>query len=347
MTRSTPLPRVTQHDVAKSAGVSRGLVSQVLAGTDRASSEVRGRIKRAAAELGYRTNYAAAQLATRRSGILALAVPRLDNTVYHELYAGISEASSAAGLSVLMTVVPQGEARPGPSIDRLLGLAPEGLVLVDPSLEDAALRDIARVVPTVVTGRERSVEHVTSVGIDEMSAARDVVAHLTGQGIRRVFYVTSPATELEPNNASREAAVIAAAVGAEVEVDVLHCASEELDELLPVLGDRQRIGVVAYNDLLAIEVLALVGDSGREAGADVAVVSYDDSPLARARRLGLTSVDINARNMGDIAVQALFDPTRQGATQTVPHRLVVRRSSLGMHPEETARQETVSEDATP
>ena len=56
--------RVTSHDVARRAGVSRTTVSMVLNRSDAVtlSAETRERVMRAAAELGYRPNSAARML---------------------------------------------------------------------------------------------------------------------------------------------------------------------------------------------------------------------------------------------------------------------------------------------
>lgn len=322
--------RPTQNDVATRAGVSRGLVSQILTGTDRATPGVRARVLQAAQDLGYRTNYAAAQLASRRSGVIALTVPSLGNPIYHALFEGIAEAGDELGRSVLLAVIGHDDPRAERTTDRLLGLMPEGLVLVDPTEPDDVLQEIASTIPTVVTGRGRTVDGVTSVVIDEARAAQDVVTHLAGRRFTRLVYVTSPWTDAEPNNLIRRGAVAQAAAQAGLTTQFLRCESERAREVGSLAKAAGKMAFVAYNDVLGVEVLAELRESGREFGSEVALVSYDNSQLASNPRTPLTSIDISPREMGRLSVAALSGIETHGEKGViVPHRLVIRASSTG------------------
>lgn len=330
MDRPAGMGRPTQSDVARRAGVSRGLVSQVFSGVDRATPEVRERVREAARELGYRINSAAAQLSSRRSGIIALAVPTLGDPVHQEIFEGVADACDRGGHTVMLAVIGEHDPRSERTIDRLLGLVPEGIVLVDPALSDEAVREMTRLVPTVATGR--TIPGVTSVRVDEAAAARDVVRHLRERRFERIVYVTSPWSEEEPGSGERRAAFGRAVREAGLAPEFLLCAAEDAAEIRSMTADSDhRIAFAVYDDVLAVEALSVARESSRRVvGDDIAMVSFTDSPLAAHPRAALSAIGYSPRHMGERAVEALLEDagTTDGAV-TVPHRLIVRESSAG------------------
>ena len=77
--------RVTMADVAAAAGVSAKTVSNVLGDRGGYSPETGARVLAAVAGLGYRLNADARALRSRRSGVIALALPTLRQPMYAAL----------------------------------------------------------------------------------------------------------------------------------------------------------------------------------------------------------------------------------------------------------------------
>lgn len=104
---------------------------------------------------------------------------------------------------------------------------------------------------------------------------------------------------------------------------------EDDDRLAPV----SRCALVVYNDVLGAEVLAGVHSTGVAVGEDVAVVSYDNSPMSGNPRISLTTVDISPRAMGELAVQAILGNAKpRDGLLISPHELVIRASSVSSSP---------------
>ena len=72
------MTRVTMADVARAAGVNKGTVSRALRGDRRISNETRERIWRIARDLGYEPDAVASGLSSRRTGVAAVVVERLN-----------------------------------------------------------------------------------------------------------------------------------------------------------------------------------------------------------------------------------------------------------------------------
>ena len=100
-TRERP---VTQSNVAKAAGVSRGLVSQALSGGGRMSPSTCTHIRETAEKLGYYPHSAASELAGGHSKRLVLILPYLTNPYFDELSSHLRVAASARGYSLIVMV---------------------------------------------------------------------------------------------------------------------------------------------------------------------------------------------------------------------------------------------------
>ena len=106
------------------------------------------------------------------------------------------------------------------------------------------------------------------------------------------------------------------------EEDGYRAAADLLDEHPAITA------IFAANDTMALGALAAAREHGRTVPADLSVIGYDNSSLARSRYLDLTSVDACNEAIGAGAARALLaridDPTRQPERSLLQPSLVVR-----------------------
>ena len=98
MKSGRPGNRVRLEDVADLAGVSMKTVSNVVHDYPHVSATLRERVQAAIDELGYRPNLTARRLATGRTGMIALAIPEVDQPYFAELARHIGEQATRARL---------------------------------------------------------------------------------------------------------------------------------------------------------------------------------------------------------------------------------------------------------
>jgi len=87
--------------------------------------------------------------------------------------------------------------------------------------------------------------------------------------------------------------------------------------------------VFAASDLIAIGALRAFAEAGLRVPEDIAVVGFDDIPMARFASPPLTSVIQDTSRAGELLVETLLKQVREEKVESVmlPPSLVVRRSS--------------------
>ncbi|MCL3777615.1 MULTISPECIES: LacI family DNA-binding transcriptional regulator [unclassified Actinomyces] len=325
--RSTP---ATQQDVADAAGVSRGLVSLALKGEGRMSEETRRRVLDAAHALGYRTNAAAAELAARRSHRVAIIVPYLDNPFFDRLLRALRRRARQSGYTLVAFLSDLEDQAEHSTVDDVLSLRPAGLILPGTTLRVDELVDLNRLVPLCVVDRTLPRESgVPTVRLDEAHAARLTVTHLREQGYQRLAFFSPARARREPLVLERLEANRAEAARQGLALTEVSADGGVRDALAAAAGEGSGpLGVIAYNDLLAIDVVAAGLALGIAVPEDLGVSSYDDSALAERSELRVTSVNQHPEQLMAYALSAALGPEDAPADRTVPAGLVPRGSTM-------------------
>ncbi|MCJ2066021.1 LacI family transcriptional regulator [Methylobacterium sp. J-088] len=323
-----PTKRVTSHDVARQAGVSRATVSLVLNRSESVviAKETRERVLRAAGELGYKPNSAARMLVSGQSETIGLIVSDpsillVDQFVTQVLY-GVETANRQLGLHVLVAGLESDG--PGSTYDDLVeSRRIDGLIVLNPKAGDAALISlIEKDFPLVLVG---SVRHPREVAVTFATrpALMKAVDHVVGLGHRRVGAITfSPRSFIatEARLAALEAGL--RAHGLALDADAIeigdfspesgHCAG------LALLSRRPDVtAIFAGNDTIAIGVLSAAHALGRTVPQDLSLVGFDDLPFAPWLTPALTTIRTDGVHQGQIATQMLFERLN-GRSPAVP-----------------------------
>lgn len=318
--RSSSSRRPTSAEVAQRAQVSRTTVSFVLNGvTDRGISEAtRQRVMQAAQELGYEPHAAARMLAGGSSGTVALVLPSLEHlhvdAFLAQLVASINAQCHRHGLRLLIEST-EGEGRePGGFAQLVRSRRIDGLILAH--LRTAELAHVQRLrdsgVPLVVFGCGLpEVEARLAMGEDTGQSARLAVNHLIGLGHRAIGFVNYAPLEYHAAR-QREQGWRAALQqhGIEPRPEWLARADISADSgwqaTRALLARRPGISALfAGNDTIAFGALRALHEAGLRVPGDVAVVGYDDIPLAAFASPPLTTVRSDPVGHGRQAVALL------------------------------------------
>ena len=147
------------------------------------------------------------------------------------------------------------------------------------------MRLASRGIPVVVGGRPLHGSAVRFVDIDNRGGARTAVSHLAGLGRQVIATIAGPADmgagvdRLAGYRDGLEEAGISAGRDLESVADFGHDGG--LHAMRELLARRPDIDAVfAASDLMAAGALQALREAGRRIPVDVAVVGFDDSPLA-------------------------------------------------------------------
>ncbi|TDD23703.1 LacI family DNA-binding transcriptional regulator [Nonomuraea diastatica] len=331
--------RARLKDVAERAGVSIKTVSNVVNGHPHVSAATRARVEAAIAELSYRPNLSARNLRSGRSGVVALAVPDLDNPYFAELATHVISAADQRGWTVL---VDQTQGDPGKERLVVGGIRShliDGLLFSPLALTHRDLTGREDHTPMVLlgerVGRRAPYDHV---GIDNVAAARAATLHLAERGRRRIAALgaqraPSAATARLRLKGYRQAL---AACGLAADPSLIAHApawhrTGGAEAMAALLGPDAPDAVFCFNDALALGALRTLLSRGYRVPEDVMVMGFDDIEDGRFATPSLSTVSPGKALIAESAVSLLADRLA-GATDgprevRVPHRLTPRESS--------------------
>jgi DNA-binding LacI/PurR family transcriptional regulator len=326
------------EDVAREAGVSRALVSLVMRASPKVSEKRRARVRAAADRLGYRPNAIARNLASRRTRTLGVLLNELHNPFYAEIMDGVYEVADELDYHVLIGA---SGGRPGgerETLETLLDLRVEGVVLIGPRLPTRAIVAAAAWIPVVVVARPVRAPQVDSIMDDERLGARLVVEHLARLGHRRILHIDGGrGAGAATRRSCYRSAMRAAGLTREVRVvpgDYTDVAGARAAARLLESGDLPT-AIFAANDFVATGAIDQFDEAGLSVPGDISIVGYDNIFLAALRRLALTTINQPRADMGRLAVRTLVERVEQERSTPVRYRLapeLIVRGSTGPPP---------------
>ena len=343
--------RVTSQDVAKIAGVSRTTVSLVLNDVQniQISEETRQRVLTAARELGYVPDAAAQALASRRSQIIGLILTRSPHHIASDAFLtqildGLIEVAHQYGNRLLIDIV-EAQHQEKAYLQLVRAKRIDGLLLSGPRFDDNALQTLEEHgFPTVLLGQMPG-SSFCSVDVDNRTAARQAVAHLLALGHTRIACITNAdasytaATDrLSGYRDALEAAGIAYAPGLVRYGDFDPLSGYMAMQELLQTGPTFTAAFVA-SDIVALGAKAAILENGLRVPGDIALVGFDDVPLARYADPPLTTVHLPAldlaRRASELLVQLISGQQPLVGNILLETHLIVRESSgtgLSQHP---------------
>ncbi|HEX3787466.1 MAG TPA: LacI family DNA-binding transcriptional regulator [Pseudonocardiaceae bacterium] len=320
--------------MAREAGVSPATVSRVLTGAKAVSPDLERRVREVVARLGYRPNPAAQGLLRGTTRAVGVVVPDLGNPYVAQVLKGVTAAAAAADFRTLVTDTDE---QPDAEFEAARELArwADGIVLCASRMPDAQLTQLATSVPRLVCVNRVVPGHAgPSVVVDFAAGITLICAHLYELGHRRVVYLRGP--ESAWSDAERDRA-LGPARAAGLDVVALPCGSDDragyrsAERALATGGTA----IIAFSDYVALGVLVRLRELGVAVPGDVSLTGFDNISLTRLVNPALTTVAVDAQELGRTAWRLLFEQeTRPAPTVTVLPTLVVRESTA---PPATAR----------
>ncbi len=334
---------VTIRDVAKAAGVSTATVSYVLNNSRQVSEETRRRVLEAAQRLGYRANITARNLQASETRLLGYTwrptPPDQFNPILDQFLNAIAQAAARHAYHIL--TFPTTSIAEEIAIYREMVLTGQvdGFVLSNTNLDDPRVQTLLELdFPFVAFGRSNPEWDFPWVDVDGTHGVFVATQHLVQQGHRRIACLAWPHASLTGQHRLEGYRRAMADAGLPIDPDWIirtenthEDAYQATQTLLDLPAWRRPSAVVALSDLMAIGVMNAAADRGIAVGSELAVVGFDDAPVARFLRPPLSSLRQPIAEVGERLATMLIDLVngrRPGQSQVLLQpSLIVRGSS--------------------
>lgn len=327
------------QDVAALAGVSMKTVSNVVRGYKHISPAMRDKVEAAIAELGYRPNLTARRLATGKTGMIALAIPELDQFYFAEIARLIGEEAGRQGYRILVEqTLNDVEAERAVIRDREEGLV-DGVIFQPARIDTLEIARLRPETPLVLLGEAARPVSADHVMIDNTAAARDGVEMLVRSGRRRIAFLGSVVGDLTESTHLRllgyQEAILAAGIPLDPSL-VLRSEGFAVEDGVRAVRAGLDAGVrfdalLCRDDQFAMAALRGLSDAGLRVPDDVAVLGWDDTAIARYSTPAVSSVSPDKEALAKTALRLLVDRMEgydgTGRHEIVPHAIVERATT--------------------
>ncbi|MFJ4677749.1 MULTISPECIES: LacI family DNA-binding transcriptional regulator [unclassified Kitasatospora] len=330
------MKRPTMKDVAEAAGVSLMTVSRVVSNTPGVSPDTAAKVEQAVRRLGYQRNDNARNLRQKRLGTstIGLVVDDLANPFYALMARSIEDEAHRRGCVVLVGSTNDEPRREREVIAAFTARQVDGLIIV-PTIGSHGFLKPAMEAGTQVVCVDRPAKDldVDTVTVDNRDGARRAVTHLLDHGHTRIAYLGDRYdiwTQRE-----RHAGYLDALRARGLAPDpalVRHGLRSHLDTRLALAALRALpeppSALFSSNDLITLGVLDRAdgpdGPDGPETAdvpAPMAIVGFDDLPLAKRLNPPLTVVSQDPVAVGSTAANLLF--ARITGDRSAPRQVVL------------------------
>jgi GntR family transcriptional regulator, arabinose operon transcriptional repressor len=331
--------------LVRDLGVSRGTLRHALL-----ALRSRGLIEAVPARGTFVRSGSPARGAARRR-VVGVVVPSVATPYVPDLLVGIEDELHSRGYSMLVGSTGATREQQAGRVRRIVDEGVGGLIAypIDYEPDPALFLQLAsNGLPIVLVDRHIIGRSFDAVLADNVGGAFEAVTHLVEQGHSRIAFVSTDnlttTSVLERLQGYQHALAVsgldadpalvftslpvARAIGGDYRV----ASKDNAARIATFLGRSDATAVFALHDHLALEVIEAARMLGRQVPDDLAVVGFDDDPLAGALPVPLTTVAQPRERIGRVAAGLVVDRiegSRSEVARTVlPVRLVVRRSSV-------------------
>ena len=331
------MEKVTSLQVAKRAGVSQSAVSRVFTPGASASARTVEKVKQAASDLGYRPNMMARAMITGKSRIIGLVVAYLDNQFYPLALQLLSNALQEKGYHILVFTASNSQGAATEVMQELLDYQVDGIITASVGVtNDLTARCNAAGIPVVMFNRGQEGDDVSSVTSANVAGGRAVAEFLMACGHENIAHISGWSGS--STGRDRQAGFCEALATKGITPQVIDgmfdrdTAAKATRSLMDSAAPPDAIFV--GNDHMAFAVLdTLRQDLQLSVPDDVAVIGYDDVPLAAWPAYDLSTMRQPVNRMVEATVETLLtriaDPTTPARRIEIESPLIARGTTKG------------------
>lgn len=307
---------VSLRDVAKSAKVSVGTVSNVLNRPEIVAAKTLQRVRETIKELGFVPNGFARQLRFGNSRTIGLIVPDVSNPFFTEVARGVEDGANKRDYAVFLCNSDESVVKEERYINVLIEQQVRGVLFAPSDIKSNRMDEMkARGISVTLLDRELKGNNHCSISVDDIYGGRIAIEYLSDLGHHDIAWVCGP--DSIPQVAERGIGVAKAAKAGNLKIETVRVPlmnsvqGEEAARMilqLPTLPTA----IFCANDLLAIGVMRGLMAAKIKIPGQVSILGYDDIRFASSAAVPLSSISQPAYQMGVTAADLLLSECEDG-----------------------------------
>lgn len=329
----------TMADIARIAGVSTMTVSRAFKNDGSVNDKTRAIIVKAANKLGYVFNATASSLRMQKTDFIAAIIPSLNNANFSDTISGLSSVLSHRGIQALLGYSNYNMLEEEHLIEQLLRRRPLAIVVTGGSHTKQATHLLSNAnIPVVEIWDCPALPIGYYVGFSNARAIEGLVRHFHQAGYKKIAFLGGDSVE-DRRGYDRRQGFIKAMKSFGLDVSRLIAMGEPplsmedgaqaMARLLSQHPDTE--AVIGVSDLCAFGAITECQRQGVTVGVDIAMAGFGNYQISDICIPRLTTIDVQARGIGELAGQMLldlFDQKTDVQNIKIEPRLIIRESSL-------------------
>jgi len=274
------LEEITLKHIARALNTSVSTVSRALKDYPRISEKKRKEIKAYAWKLGYFNNKLAQGLKNKKTGLIGVVIPDLNNLFFAKVLSGIQDYLFDAGYEILVGQSLESIDREADLIQRYMAYGIEGLIIACSKETSEILTNNNRLknLPAIFFDRVTQERNIHKVLVDNYAGTYEVMDLLIKKGFTKIHCIAGPENMSISENRIQglnDALAFHKNNKCNVEITYSNMTEEACDDILGQICDEEEMPEIIFGimDKITIQILKYIDSHNIE---DVKVVGYVD-----------------------------------------------------------------------
>ena len=335
----------TLKKIAKKAGVSVATASRVLNDRPsqiRISEQTKKKVLKIATELDYHPNIFARSLRTRKTGIVGVIVSDITDPYFGGIIDGVEKVLNENDYYFLLSSAQNSPQKEELYLTRLRKSRVDGLLILGGALRftNGEVKQLASSsIPIVVVGRKSPHPNISSVTVDNFTGGFLGTEHLIKLGHQDIVHIAT----VEPREDGKErlngyrSAMEKYGIKDKCWIEKGDITAESGCKVMTRILKKAPTptAVFTYNDMSALGVMRAIRDQELRIPENIAVVGFDDIPIAVHFDPALTTVRQPQEEMGrkgaKLLMRAIKENNKSNRRENIvlEAKLIIRKSSGG------------------
>lgn len=323
---------VTIYDIAKRLNYSPATVSRALNDHPAIRLDTKDTIMAMARQMGYRSNTFASNLRRQRTNTIGVIVPRLNSSFMSAVLAGMERIANEASYNLIISQSLESAKKEIANAHTMFNSRVDGLlvsVAYDTESLDHFEAFIQKKIPLLFFDRVMMHKQCTSITIDNVQAGYEATTHLLQQGCRRIMHVTGSLKRnvyadrlagyrqaLQQHNLPYDESLL-------LVTDLSQEAGIDAARRIQAMPNRPD-GLFVANDFCAVSSMMSLRKLGIAVPDEIAVVGFNDDPIAQVIEPGLSTIHYPGDIMGEVAAKSLINHLNGTQDILATNRIILR-----------------------